>query len=419
MKYVAVFAIILSLLSCNKPEFTNLSDTDIPFPAPTNLSIIATSVTSCVLNWQDNSTGEHGFIIDRKKDNEEWIIVYQSVGENVEYLIESGLIANATYQYRVYGFVDENNSTSISCELNLTIPVPTDLIITQTSLTSCELKWNYSGFGEGFKLERRLSGSSWQNIAELPLSETTIFQDLGLFEGETYYYRVYVYDSTHNGDVLSESIELLYEITDIDGNVYKVVHIGNQYWMEENLKVTHYRNGDDIAYIFDSDDWTNTNSGAYCNYGNMYPNIEIYGNLYNWYAVGDSRELAPEGWHVPSDAEIIELEMYLGMSESEANSTNWRGTNEGSKLAGNTDLWCGGVLINNAEFGTSGFSFLPGGSRDNYGTYYNISFYGNFWSSTEYNGTNAWNRLLHYGNTDIARAAIIKHYGFSVRCVRD
>ena len=421
-KILILFAVVsLLLLSCDKPEFTNLADTDLTFPAPTNLSITATSVTSCELNWDDNSEGEQGFKIDRKKDNEEWIILYQTVGENVEILTETNLTATSTYQYRIYGFADENTSASITGEINLTFPAPTELTITQTSFTSCELNWDYSGFGdeEGFKIERRLSGGSWQNIAELSLSETS-FEDTGLTEEETYEYQVYAFNSLCDGNAVTESIELQLICVDIDGNVYQVVQIGSQFWMTENLKVTHYRNGDAVPHLTDSGDWTSTNSSAYCVYDNSSSNADTYGNLYNWYAVDDGRNIAPEGWHVPTDDEIQELEMHLGMSQTQADSTGWRGTNEGSKLAGDTNLWNGGALENDPEFGTSGFSFLPSGFRNiGNGYYYGMSSYGYFWSSTEYYNDYAWYRGLYFGRTDVGRYDGNKHHGFSVRCVRD
>jgi uncharacterized protein (TIGR02145 family) len=156
-------------------------------------------------------------------------------------------------------------------------------------------------------------------------------------------------------------------VTDIDGNVYGTVQVGEQLWMTENLKVTHYNNGDDIPTGHSSSDWVDldqTETGAY----SVYPIndefssstcenncVDIYGNLYNWYAVDDERGICPDGWHVPSDAEFMDLETYLGMSQEEANSTGYRGTNEGSKLSGNADLWNDGDIEQNQEFDTSGF----------------------------------------------------------------
>jgi len=209
-------------------------------------------------------------------------------------------------------------------------------------------------------------------------------------------------------------------VVDIDGNVYQTVQIGDQVWMAENLKVSHYRNGDAISTGHSDSEWQSLSTGAYAVYEDNESNADTYGYLYNWYAVDDSRNIAPEGWHIPTDAEWKELEMYLGMSQSEADDIGWRGTNEGSKLAGRADLWNDGGLENNAEFGTSGFTALPGGYRyDSYGYYYHMGNGGSFWSSTEYGSSSAWLRSLSYDYSDVRRYDYDKQYGFSVRCVRD
>ncbi len=123
---------------------------------------------------------------------------------------------------------------------------------------------------------------------------------------------------------------------------------------------------------------------------------------------------------MPSDEEFVELEMELGMSESEANDTGWRGTNEGSKLAGNSDLWGDGDLVNNSEFGTSGFNVLPAGYR-----YYlnglcsSMGNFGYFWSSSEYSSLTAWNRRLNSFSSDVYRDYDNKQFGFSIRCLGD
>ena len=208
-------------------------------------------------------------------------------------------------------------------------------------------------------------------------------------------------------------------VTDIDGNVYQTVQIGDQLWMKENLKVTHYNNGEEIPTGYSNDDWANLSTGAYTVYDDNESNTNTYGNLYNWYAVDDSRAIVPEGWHVSTDDEIKELEMYLGMSQEEADISEWRGTDEGSKLSGRADLWNDGDLENNPEFGTSGFTALPGGYRNDGDIYDDMGSHGYFWSSTENSSNYAWNRVLYYYSSDIDRYDYDKKFGFSVRCVKD
>ena len=97
-------------------------------------------------------------------------------------------------------------------------------------------------------------------------------------------------------------------VTDIDGNVYQTVQIGDQFWMAENLKVTHYQNGDEIPTALNKDDWVNLTSGAYAVYGDDYLNTEIidmWGNLYNWYVVNDERGICPIAPKIPFNANSL------------------------------------------------------------------------------------------------------------------
>jgi uncharacterized protein (TIGR02145 family) len=207
-------------------------------------------------------------------------------------------------------------------------------------------------------------------------------------------------------------------VTDIDGNVYQTVQIGNQIWMAENLKVTHYNNGDEITTGYSNSEWTNLSIGAYAVYDDDLSNANIYGNLYNWYAVDDSRNIAPEGWHVPSDEDWMELEIHLGMSQQEANDISFRGTDEGSQLADNADLWNDGDLEYNPVFGTTGLAAIPGGARiGGDADYIDMGNWGDYWSSTTYLW-GAWVRNIAYYNSAVHRQICDKHYGFAVRCVR-
>jgi len=209
-------------------------------------------------------------------------------------------------------------------------------------------------------------------------------------------------------------------VTDIDGNVYETIQIGEQLWMAQNLKVTHYNNGDEMPNLTINNDWTSASIGAYSDYDNNPTNSETYGKLYNWYTVNDERGICPEGYHVPSDDEYSELEVYLGMSESETDIIGFRGTNEGSKLAGNSELWNIGVLVIDPEFGTSGFDALPAGYRVySSGDFDTVGKHCYFWSSSENSNSHAWYRNLLYFNTRVYRNSPSKQSGFSIRCLAD
>ena len=227
----------------------------------------------------------------------------------------------------------------------------------------------------------------------------------------------------------------------------QTVTIGTQVWMTKNLDVATFRNGDPIPQAKTDEEWDKANEKeqpAWCYYDNLPRNGEKYGKLYNWYAVNDPRGLAPEGWHVPSDAEWTVLIDYLGGGDVAGtkmkSKSGWDSyTTGGPKTCPNCANW-------NAEYrgkvpchtcqdtrsvpapevtgnGTniSGFSGLPGGAR-NERTFTTIGEFGYWWSSTEYY-IYAWFHCLGYGGGPTGkvynRVFYYKHYGFSVRCLRD
>lgn len=197
-------------------------------------------------------------------------------------------------------------------------------------------------------------------------------------------------------------------VTDIDGNVYKTVKIGNQLWMAENLKTTRYRNGDLIgtttpATLDISDQTTPKYQWAYA--GNE-DSVAIYGRLYTWYTITDSRNICPSEWHVITDAEWTTLANYFGGQSTagaklkETGSSHWINTST--------------IVIN-----SSGFTALPGGGRGSKGAFGGIGCYGAWWSSTESNDSTAryWN--VYYNSNSLNKTNYHKNSGFSVRCVRD
>lgn len=202
---------------------------------------------------------------------------------------------------------------------------------------------------------------------------------------------------TENQNAIKEAENNVTSVTDEDGNVYKTVKIGNQLWMAENLRTTHYRNGDIIWNLTDGNTWGNTTTGAWCKYENNYNNGSKYGYLYNWYAVSDSRNLAPKGWHIPTDYEWQKLVDFLG-GESIA----------GSKLKEVNGF--NGLLA--GECSTCG----PG----NYGcgSYYNINEAGYWWTTTIINNT-SWGRYISSRDIGVHKIGQVMGYGFSVRCLKD
>lgn len=192
---------------------------------------------------------------------------------------------------------------------------------------------------------------------------------------------------------------------DIEGNAYPTIVIGNQVWMAENLRVTKYRNGEDIPNVTDNAGWAALLSGAYCWYDNNQPVTAIYGALYNWHAVNDPRGLCPEGWKVPTDIEWITLTNVLGGSFF-----------AGGKLKAVSPLWSS---PNNYATNSTGFSGLPGGLRDYDGGFNSANYFGQWWSSTEESPTTAWYHYVGYFTGYLLRQYYMKETGFSVRCIRE
>ncbi|MCU0462516.1 MAG: fibrobacter succinogenes major paralogous domain-containing protein [Bacteroidales bacterium] len=212
-------------------------------------------------------------------------------------------------------------------------------------------------------------------------------------------------------------------VKDGDGNTYKVILIGDQVWMAENLKTTRYSDGTPIPLITDNSAWSALSSPGYCWYNNdqaTYGNT--YGALYNWYTVLTGM-LCPAGWHVPSDTEWATMANYLITS-----GYNYDGTTSGNKIAkalAATTNWTlssvAGAAGNTdypAKRNASGFTAYPGGNRSSAGTYSLLGTYGHWWSATE-STPNAIGRYLRNADIFIGLITGDKRTGFSVRCVRD
>jgi uncharacterized protein (TIGR02145 family) len=237
----------------------------------------------------------------------------------------------------------------------------------------------------------------------------------GLTPNTLYHVRAYASNSkgTAYGNVQSfRTLKMVIDsVADIDGNIYHVVPIGGQSWLRENLSVTRYRNGEAIPNVTLDDQWKVLTTGAYCSFGNLPVNAAIYGNLYNWHALGDSRGLCPAGWHVPSDAEWSELGDSLGGKNIAGGMLKSAGT-----LEQGTGIW---YAPNTGATNSSGFTGLPGGYRINYGLFYGIGNVGFFWSSSDTAGVNAWNYILDANNGELKHYFNFKTNGFSVRCCKD
>lgn len=209
-------------------------------------------------------------------------------------------------------------------------------------------------------------------------------------------------------------------VTDQDGNIYTTVKIGSQWWMAENLKTKHYRNGQQLPEISDSASWASRIIGAYAIYENGNTQSAAPGLLYNAFAISDTGGIAPQGWHVPTDEDWKTLERNIGLSADDAERQGWRGTHEGEKLkAASPEGWS--AYENIWSTNESGFDALAGGCRLPDARYGQPGLFctGFWWTASAYNDGEAWYRYLDYKNSAIFRSHDSDKYGFSIRCVKD
>lgn len=194
--------------------------------------------------------------------------------------------------------------------------------------------------------------------------------------------------------------------TDHEGNAIESVTIGSQIWTAENLNVAHFRNGDPIPQVQDTDEWVKAGESgqpAWCYYNNDPANGEKFGRLYNWYAVVDERGLAPEGWHVPSDEEWTVLtESAGGMTQA---GTNLKSKTGWQKNGNGTDAF--------------GFNAAPVGGRSGVNGFTGQGTVAVFWSTTSKSPSFAWYRVLHAHRTGVFQESDDKMSGFTIRCVKD
>ena len=209
------------------------------------------------------------------------------------------------------------------------------------------------------------------------------------------------------------------------------ITIGTQTWTSKNLDVSTFRNGEAIPEVKSAEEWEkagDNKTAAFCYYEYDSKNGKVYGKLYNWYAVNDSRGLAPKGYHIPSDAEWTILTDKLGgeeiAGEKMKSKTGWKGiSNGGKKVPCHTCKNARTVktpeVIKTVGDNSSGFIGLPGGSCNYSGYFYSITKDGYWWSSSENSEGSAWYRNLNYLYTKVNRNDYYLNFGFSVRCLRD
>ena len=332
----------------------------------------------------------------------------------------------------IFGCSTDSEGNPCIYEPTLTTEAVTD--ITETSATlngvisivseNCEVPNNTEqGFVYSTEIQPTLEDIQ-VNVNGTNISSTIE----GLTPNTTYYVRAFLTNNLgeYYGNEVSFSTEE--EPTgSCDGAPYPSIVYGTQEWTVENACHTTYRDGTLIPEVTDVNEWANLTTGAWC----YYNNDPTKPRLYNWYAVAGihdtdpntpNKEFAPEGWHVPSDAEWTTLEEYLI-----ANGYNYDGTTTENKIAKamasttgwNSSTGTGGPGNNQSTNNSSGFNAFPEGYRIFDGSFFYEGSYAIFWSSTESDSNDAWGRYLNSYESYLYRNSLNRHFGFSVRFVRD
>ncbi len=343
----------------------------------------------------------------------------------------TGLLRNTVYYVRAYA--TNSAGTNYGNEVNFTTLAESSTVVTSipANITSNSVSCggNVTDDGGAIVVER---GICW-SLDENPITYNShtsdgtgsdVFSSMitRLTPYSTYYIRSYSrsYMGTSYGNQISFTTlpgpgqgEITFNpalsynnVSDVDGNSYKTIVIGTQTWMAENLKTTKFRNGDPIPKVTENVAWKNLTSGAYCNYNNEAVFSDRYGRLYNWYAVNDHRNLAPEGWHIPTDTEWITLINFLGGNEIAGGKLKETGTAH----------W---IPLNSDAKNEGGFTALPGGMLSTGNGYTGMGTNVFWWSATEVDSFYSayWEVSSSYNL--INKGGYNKTDGYSVRCIKN
>jgi uncharacterized protein (TIGR02145 family) len=404
-----------------KPDYDSVRDLESRFYLnPVTGSATGISATAATLSGSVSTGGatvtERGIYLSTSTSVTGTIFQASGSGSGTFTVTVSNLTPGTQYVFRAFakntqGEVISTQSQPFST-LAAAAPTVTTGAVTSITSTGATVAGNVTAAGSSTVTARGVCYGTSQNPtisgtctpANTTGTGSFSVQLAGLSAGVTYFVRAYATNSAGTAYGSNETFPTAAAaptVTDIDGNVYPTVQIGTQVWMAANLRTTRYRTGATITNVTNATTWSGLTTGAWAHYDNAAANETLYGKLYNWYAVTDSRNICPTGWHVPSDAEWTVLSTFLATDvgfKMKATS-GWGGTGNGSNA--------------------SGFNGLPGGTRFTDGTFNDVGRYGFFWSSSEGNSVVAWFRYLYRANRDLVRGNLDKRDGFSVRCVRD
>jgi uncharacterized protein (TIGR02145 family) len=308
--------------------------------------------------------------------------------------------------------------TMSSCKKEPNVSLPAVITYTPESVSSTIIIVGYKvesdGGGKisdcGIYIGDAPSPETLGNQIQIAKDTGTFYVQLnGLSANTLYYMKAYAINS--KGQALGDQVTFTTPpaIKDFDNNSYETVIINNQVWMASNLQTTHYMNGELISTTTTpASDISGESAPRYqWSYPGDDTNTAVYGKLYTYYTVTDSRKICPTGWHIPTDADWITLENNLGGANFAASFLKETGTVHWSAPY-NTDA-------NNITL----FKALPGGYRNTTGTFFYLKDYGFWWSSTLGDISNVWVRSMFTQSTQVSRLSFAVRFGASVRCVKD
>ena len=387
--YISIFVLLICLTGCQK-EKTQVQSPELSDFTLTVVRVGQPSFT--LINPKSKSSGAFTF-----KTSDTSLITIQA---NLVTIKKSGTCIITAIQQATESFRKDSITATLVIAPRL-VPLLTDFVVPEKKLNDPPFiltppKSNSNG-EIIFKSDNAAVATIIGNLVTIKGSGKAIITAYQAQSG------IYGAHSISANLVVTDAV-VAETLTDVDGNIYKAVKIGSQTWMMENLRTTHYRDGTAIPNVTGTSDWGIQSNGAYCSYNNNLDMSKLYGYLYNWHAVNNAHQLAPQGWHIPTSTEWTLLYNYIGGDRYFGGKIQESGTSHWVSDTGASNI--------------TKFTGLPGGKRNGDGTYDSIFYDANWWTATANSTGTAWNYNLYVkGYLEIAESP--KNLGYSVRCIKD